>query len=119
MPPTTAEKQTMFFHADGLVSAVIGSHTKVQTADERILPGGTGVICDAGRTGSQNSVGGLDPAIEIDKFLTQIPERSRDAWENLELQGVVVHIGDGGKADSIERIKEVCREVPDDRNGKD
>ena len=115
---TTAEKQTMFYHADGLVTAVIGSHNKVQTADERILPGGTGVICDAGRTGSQDSVGGLDSKIEIEKFLTQIPERSRDTWENLELQGVILEIDDDGKTVSIERVKEVCTEVPDDGNGK-
>ncbi|MBI9103924.1 MAG: YmdB family metallophosphoesterase [Spirochaetales bacterium] len=116
---TTAEKQTMFFHADGLVSAVIGSHSKVQTADERILPRGTGVICDAGRTGSQNSVGGLDPKIEIEKYLSLIPERSQDAWDNLELQGVLLELDDEGRTSSIERVKEVCTEVPDDRNGND
>ena len=113
---TTAEKQTMFYHADGQVSAVIGSHSKVQTADDRILPGGTGVICDAGRTGSQNSVGGLDPEIEINKFLLQIPERSRDAWENLELQGVLVEMDDDGKTKAMERLKVPCKEVPNDRD---
>lgn len=110
---TTAEKYTMFHHADGTVSAVIGTHTKVLTADERILPRGTGVICDTGRTGSQNSVGGLDIEIEIRKNTSQIPERSRDAWDRLELQGVVLEIDDTtGKTLSIERISVPCKEAP-------
>lgn len=106
---TTAEKKAMQFHADGKLTAVIGSHTKVITADAQILPGGTAVITDAGRTGSQNSVGGLDPEIEIRKFLTQIPERSRDCWENLELQGVLVEADpETGKAVSIETVRKKC-----------
>jgi len=102
---TTAEKYSMFHHADGLVSAVIGSHTKVLTADEHIKPKGTAVICDTGRTGSFLSVGGFDPAVEIQQFLTQIPERSNECWDTLELQGVLVDIGDDGKAEHIERVK--------------
>ncbi|GAB4367429.1 MAG: TIGR00282 family metallophosphoesterase [Spirochaetales bacterium] len=113
---TTAEKYSLFFHADGMVSAVVGSHMKVLTADARILPRGTAVICGGGRTGSLNSVGGLDPEIEIRKFLTQIPERSKDAWDTLELQGVVLDIEETGKARSIEAIRVPCREVPDERN---
>ena len=106
---TTAEKKTMFYHADGKVSAVIGTHTKVLTADNNVLPGGTAVICDTGRTGSLDSVGGLDPEIEIKKFLTQVPERSKDFWENLELQGVIIDIDtETGKANSIERIRQRC-----------
>lgn len=103
---TTAEKKAMQYHADGKVSAVVGSHTKVMTADEQILAGGTAVISDAGRTGSFNSVGGLDPDIEIRKYITQIPERSKDSFNSLELQGVIVEIDpETGKALSIERIK--------------
>ncbi|MDY7027862.1 MAG: TIGR00282 family metallophosphoesterase [Spirochaetota bacterium] len=102
---TTAEKYSMFHHADGLVSAVIGSHTKVLTADEHIKEKGTAVICDSGRTGSFVSVGGLDPAVEIQQFLTQIPERSNEYWESLELQGVIIEIGDDGRAEHIERVK--------------
>jgi len=116
---TTAEKYTMFHHADGKVSAVIGNHFKVQTSDETIMPKGTGTICDAGRTGSQISVGGLDPKIEIEKFLVQIPERSRDAWEGLELQGVMLDIDDAGKTTAIERLQIPCEEVPNDRNSED
>ena len=114
---TTAEKYTMFHHADGMVSAVIGTHTKVMTADERIMPKGTGVICDVGRCGSQNSVGGLASEVELRKFLTQVPERSQDAWDNLQLQGVVLDFDDEGKTEKIERFRLPGKEIPDDRNG--
>ncbi|MCF7929440.1 MAG: YmdB family metallophosphoesterase [Spirochaetales bacterium] len=106
---TTAEKNTMFFHADGLVSAVIGTHSKALTADERIMKKGTAVITDAGRTGSAQSVGGLLPDVEIRKFLTQIPERSQETWEGLEIQGVVLKIGGDGRALSIERLRRPCK----------
>ena len=109
---TTAEKYTMFRLMDGKVSAVIGSHTKALSADEQVLPSGTAVICDTGRTGSLESVGGLDPVIEIEKFTTQVPERSRDAWKKLELQGAVLEIGDNGRAESIRRIR-IATEAPD------
>lgn len=112
---TTAEKNSMFYHLDGQVSAVLGSHSKVLTADERILPGGTAVITDTGRTGSSYSVGGLEPEIEIRKLVTQIHEHSRASWKNLELQGVLLEIGADGKAVSIERIKEECEGAEDDR----
>lgn len=114
---TTAEKYSMFHHADGLVSAVIGSHTKVLTADEHIKPKGTAVICDTGRTGSFCSVGGFDPAVEIQQFLTQIPERSSDCWDTLELQGVLVDIGDDGKAEHIERVKYPVQGEGNETNG--
>jgi 2',3'-cyclic-nucleotide 2'-phosphodiesterase len=113
---TTAEKYTMFYHADGMVSAVIGTHTKVMTSDETVMPRGTGVICDVGRCGSQDSVGGLNEEVEIRKFLTQVPERSQDAWGNLELQGVVLEINEKGKTESIERFKLPCEEAPDGGN---
>ncbi len=114
---TTAEKYTMFYIADGLVSAVTGSHTKVLTADEHIMPGGTAVICDTGRTGSLESVGGLLSEVEIRKFITQVPERSRDSWEKLEVQGVVLDIGMDGRTESIERICIECDEEYNDGNG--
>lgn len=110
----TAEKTTMFFHAEGRVSAVIGSHGRIQTADEKVLPGGTAVITDAGRTGSQQSVGGFRASVEIKKFLTGVPERSEDCWDGLELQGVLLDIDSRGKAVSIERVKKKCKEVPHD-----
>lgn len=110
---TTAEKYSMFYHADGKVSAVIGTHTKVMTADETVLPKGTAIISDAGRCGSQNSIGGLGIDVELKKFLTQIPERSRDAWDDLELQGVVLDINESGKTNSIERVKFQCKGGPE------
>ena len=101
----SAEKKTLFFAADGRCSAVIGSHTRVQTADETILKGGTAVISDAGRTGSQESVGGCEAASRIQEYITGIPDWTRDAWERPELQGVYLNIGRDGKAFSIERIR--------------
>jgi metallophosphoesterase (TIGR00282 family) len=101
----SAEKKTLFFAADGLCSAVICSHTRVQTADEAILRGGTAVISDAGRTGSRESVGGCEINSRIREYITGIPDWTRDAWEAPELQGVYIDIGKDGKALSIERIR--------------
>ena len=101
----SAEKQTFFAMADGFCSAVIGSHTRVQTADERILPGGTAVITDAGRTGSIESVGGNDRESRIREYLSGIPDWTREAWEKPELQGLFVEIAENGKAISVERVK--------------
>ncbi len=103
---TTAEKATFFWVANGKVSAVIGTHTKALTADERILSGGTAAITDAGRTGSIESVAGLDPEIEIRKLTTLIHEYSKEAWGKLEMQGVVLEIDGDGKAVGIKRIRE-------------
>ncbi|MFW6292963.1 MAG: TIGR00282 family metallophosphoesterase [Spirochaetota bacterium] len=105
---TTAEKYTMFHHADGEVSAIVGTGTRVQTADAQIMPKGTAVIGDAGRTGSFDSVSGLDPRPEIRKFVTGVPERSSDTWVNLELQAVLLEFGDDGKATSITPVKRGC-----------
>jgi len=102
---TTAEKKTLAYYLDGTVSGVIGSHFKVPTADEMISPKGTASITDAGRTGSNNSVMGLAPHIEIQKYVSGIPERSEEVWDDLELQGVLIDIDTAGKATHIERIK--------------
>jgi metallophosphoesterase (TIGR00282 family) len=111
---TTAEKYTMFYHADGQVSAVAGTHHKALTADEGILPRGTGIICDTGRTGSVDSVGGLESKTEISQYLTQIPERSKETWKGLEMQGVIFEISDEGKTTAVERVRIPCKEVPVD-----
>jgi len=100
----SAEKKTLFFAADGRCSAVIGSHTRVQTADERILPAGTAVISDAGRTGSAESVGGCETASRIQEYLSGIPDWTKDAWDQPAAQGVYIDIGADGKARSIERL---------------
>jgi len=101
----TAEKQTLFLSADGKCSAVIGSHTRVPTADGRVLPGGTAVITDAGRTGSQESVGGHEIAPRVGEYLSCIPDWTRDAWGSPALRGVLVDIGDDGRATSIESVR--------------
>jgi metallophosphoesterase (TIGR00282 family) len=101
----TAEKHLFFQTADGGSSAVIGSLTRVQTADEAILPGGTAVITDAGRTGSRDSVGGCEIASRVQEYLTGIPEWTKDTWAGCELQGVALTLDSGGKATAIERIR--------------
>ena len=101
----SAEKKTFFHAAAGLCSAVIGSHTRVQTADETILPGGTAVISDAGRTGSRLSVGGCDINSRIKEYISGIPDWTRETWEEPEFQGVFLELGKNGKAISIERIQ--------------
>ncbi|MCL2192519.1 MAG: YmdB family metallophosphoesterase [Treponema sp.] len=101
----SAEKKALFFTADGHCSAVIGSHIKVQTSDECVLPGGTAVISDAGRTGSFESVGGCEIASRVKEYLSGIPDWTKDAWDKPVLQGVYIDIDTDGKARSIERIR--------------
>ena len=102
---STAEKKTLFAIANGKCSAVIGSHNRVQTADEIILSEGTAVISDSGRTGSTESVGGVEIASKIQEYLTGIPDWTKEAWEKPELQGVLLEINENGKAHSIERVR--------------
>jgi len=111
---TTAERQTLSYIVDGQVSAFIGTGTKALTADGCLLKNGTAMITDAGRTGSLHSVGGLNAEVEIKKYLTQIPERSLDAWDLLELQGVIVELNDQGSPLRIETLRIPCMEKPDD-----
>ncbi len=110
---TTAEKATMNYFADGKLSAVLGSGIKAQTADAEILPGGTAVISDCGRTGSILSVGGFDPTIEIDQFMLGVPQRSFESWEGLEVQGCFVELDDHGKAIKIEPFRLPCKQKAD------
>ena len=116
---TTAEKQTMSYHAAGLVSAVIGSHTKAQTADARVARGGTAYITDAGRTGSLLSVGGLDPATRIGEYLSGISAWAKDGSAGLELQGCLVEVGNDGRAVSIEALRIPCPEVLEEKRAED
>lgn len=115
---TTAEKQTMSHHASGLVSAVIGSHTKAQTSDARITRG-TAYITDAGRTGSLMSVGGLDPATRIGEYLTGVSAWAKDGTEGLELQGCLVEVGEDGRAISIEALRIPCSEVLEEKKAEE
>lgn len=101
----TAEKQAMSWHLDGLVSAVIGTHTHVQTADERILPGGTAAITDAGMTGPIDSVIGLNRRVALRRFLLGTPQRYEMATENLRLNAVLITVeAQTGKAQAIQRL---------------
>jgi hypothetical protein len=108
----TSEKVALARMLDGHVSAVVGTHTHVQTADEQIFPGGTAFLCDAGCTGSQESVLGREIAPIIKRFLTCTPQRFPVARERVQLQGVVITIDDvTGKAVKIHRIVEAMPAV--------
>lgn len=116
---TSAEKATLFHWADGQVSAVVGSHQKIPTADARVLPGGTAVITDAGRTGSRQSVVGFAPAKEIVRYRTAIPERSAECWDDLAVQGVFIETDTQGRALTIQPFQRTCKEVPHEPTGND
>jgi metallophosphoesterase (TIGR00282 family) len=101
----TSEKIALAWHLDGRASAVIGTHTHVQTADERILPGGTAFITDVGMTGPTDSVIGVKKEQAIARFLYQTPHRFELPKGPVHLNAVFVDIGaQSGKANSIERI---------------
>ncbi|MEO6588518.1 MAG: TIGR00282 family metallophosphoesterase [Pyrinomonadaceae bacterium] len=102
----TSEKYAMGWHLDGRVSAVVGSHTHVQTADERILPGGTAYITDVGMTGSYSSVIGMNKDHVLERF-TKVPARRADHSKgNVWICAVVMEIDETtGKALHIERLK--------------
>ena len=103
----TSEKIALARMLDGKVSAVIGTHTHVQTADEQIFPGGTAFLCDAGFTGPHESVLGRDIEPVIKRFMTNTPQRFTVARDRVLLQGAVVQINDvTGRAESIERVSE-------------
>ena len=101
----TSEKIALAWHVDGKASAVIGTHTHVQTADERVLPGGTAFITDAGMTGPTDSVIGVRKEEAINRFLTQRPYKFEIPKGPVHLDAVVIDIDEKtGKANSIERI---------------
>jgi metallophosphoesterase (TIGR00282 family) len=102
----TSEKIALGWHLDGKVSALLGSHTHVQTADEAILPRGTAYITDVGMTGSHNSVIGFKKEDALARFLLQIPRRFTLGEEDIRFCGVLVKIDpQTGKATDIERLK--------------
>jgi hypothetical protein len=101
----TAEKVAMGWFLDGRVSAVVGTHTHVQTADARVLPGGTAYITDAGMTGPHDSVIGMERETVLTRFVTGLPARMEPASANPRLQGVVITVDDAtGRASAIERL---------------
>jgi len=103
----TSEKNALGAYFDGKASAVVGTHTHVQTADERILPGGTAYLTDAGMCGPLDSVIGVRKELAIERFLTQRNNHFETAKNLVYLQGCIIDIDDAtGKARSIERVRE-------------
>lgn len=103
----SSEKNAIGAHLDGKVSAVVGTHTHVQTADERILPGGTAFITDVGMVGPLDSVIGVRKELSVERFISQRPQSYEVAKNLVYLQGVIIEIDEGsGKAISIQRIRE-------------
>jgi len=103
------EKESLGMYLDGLVTAVLGTHTHVQTGDERIMPGGTAYISDVGMIGPVNSVIGFDKNIALKRSLTQMPLKMVVAENPAVINGVFLQIDTAtGKAKKIERIWEMC-----------
>lgn len=101
----TAEKQALAFYLDGKVSMIMGTHTHIQTADERIFPNGTGYITDVGMTGPYDSVIGMKKEAAINRFLYQTPQKYQPAVNNVHLSGLYFEIDEeSAKATSIQRI---------------
>ncbi len=101
----TAEKIALASYLDGKVSAVIGTHTHTQTADERIMPGGTGYITDVGMTGPYDSVIGMKKEAAINRFLYQTPQKYQTATDDVHIAAVILSINtETGKTEKIERI---------------
>lgn len=102
----TSEKVALGWYLDGKVSAVIGTHTHVQTADEKILSQGTAYITDVGMTGAQDSVIGIRKDLAIRRLITQLPTQFEVAEDDAQLCGVILNIdSSSGRAQSIERVK--------------
>ena len=103
---TTSEKMAMGWYLDGRVSAVVGTHTHVPTADERVLPNGTAHITDVGMTGCYNSVIGMQTDKVLRRFVERIPERFEPASGRGSVCGVIIEIDEiDGKSESIKRVR--------------
>ncbi len=103
----TSEKIALVWYLDGMVSAVVGTHTHVQTADERIYPKGTAYLTDSGMTGPHDSVIGRKIEQILARFITQLPTRFEMAEENVQLNGAIITIDEKtGKAQNIKRVNE-------------
>jgi hypothetical protein len=101
---STAEKEALGGYLDGEATVVYGTHTHVQTADERVLPGGTAYITDIGACLPEQSVIGFNAAISVRRSLTQLPLRNEVADGAAVIHGIIVETGNAPKASSIERI---------------
>jgi len=108
----TSEKVALGWYLDGKASAVLGTHTHIQTADERILPGGCAYITDVGMTGPFDSVIGRRIEDVLERFVTSVPNRLEVAKENIQVQGVVLDIDENtGRARSIVRVQRKVADV--------
>jgi metallophosphoesterase (TIGR00282 family) len=108
----TSEKVAMGWHLDGKATLVVGTHTHVQTADERILPNGTAYMTDAGMTGPHDSIIGMERDPSLARFLTAMPTKFEPANGNARLNGVVVTADDKtGRATAITRISYADAEI--------
>jgi metallophosphoesterase (TIGR00282 family) len=108
----TSEKIAMGWHLDGRVTAIVGTHTHVQTADERILPKGTAYLTDVGMTGPHDSVIGVERSAVVQRFLTAMPQRFETATENPRLNAVLVNADETtGRATSISRLSLSTRDI--------
>jgi metallophosphoesterase (TIGR00282 family) len=115
----TSEKIALARMVDGQVSAVVGTHTHVQTADEQIFPGGTAFLCDAGFTGPHESVLGREIEPVVERFLTNQPRRFPLAKKSVLLQGALIEVDEtSGRALAIRRISVPVPEPPANAHGK-
>jgi metallophosphoesterase (TIGR00282 family) len=101
----TSEKVALSAWLDGRVTAVIGTHTHVQTNDARVLPGGTAAVTDAGMTGPHDSVIGVRSELAIGRMRTRLPVRFEPAEGDVRLEGVLVTCTEDGRAESIELVR--------------
>jgi 2',3'-cyclic-nucleotide 2'-phosphodiesterase len=116
----SAEKIAMGWHLDGRVAAVLGTHTHVQTADARILPGGTAYVTDVGMTGPHDSIIGMERAGVLARFVTGLPTRMEPASENPRLQAVVIDADERtGLARDIVRLDWSQKDMADARRAGD
>jgi 2',3'-cyclic-nucleotide 2'-phosphodiesterase len=119
----TSEKIAMGWFLDGKVTAVVGTHTHVQTADARVLPGGTAYLTDVGMTGPHDGVIGVDKTAVLHRFLTGLPARFEPATGDPRLHAVLITADDvTGRASGIERfgysmddLEELAAGVPDEK----
>jgi metallophosphoesterase (TIGR00282 family) len=110
----TSEKVAMGWHLDGRATAVVGTHTHVQTADERILPKGTAYLTDVGMTGPHDSIIGVETEAALGKFLSGLPARFETATGNPRLNAVIVEADEQtGRASDIERLSYSLEELKD------
>ncbi len=102
----TSEKIAMGWYLDGRVSAVVGTHTHIQTSDEKILPKGTGYITDLGMTGPHESILGRNVDRVLKSIVTQVPTRYDIAEKDLHIEGAVITVNkETGKAEGIKRVR--------------